>query len=55
MITGWSALTDGRCHVIDLPGDHSNVLSVNNSAMAAAKLKPHLSLHSRSKLRGPNR
>ena len=44
VITGWSALTDGRCHVIDLPGDHSNVLSVNNSAMAAAKLKPHLSL-----------
>jgi thioesterase domain-containing protein/acyl carrier protein len=44
VITGWSALTDGRCRFIDLPGDHLNVLSVENSPIAAAKLKPHLSV-----------
>jgi acetoacetyl-CoA synthetase len=44
VITGWAALTDGRCHVIDLPGDHLNVLGVENSPIAAAKLKPHLSV-----------
>jgi thioesterase domain-containing protein len=43
VISGWAALTDGRCRVIDLPGDHMNVLSVENSPIAAAKLKPHLS------------
>jgi thioesterase domain-containing protein/acyl carrier protein len=43
VITGWAALTDGRCHVIDLPGDHMNVLSVENAPIAAKKLKPHLS------------
>jgi thioesterase domain-containing protein len=43
VISGWVALTDGRCRVIDLPGDHMNVLSVENSPIAAAKLKPHLS------------
>jgi thioesterase domain-containing protein/acyl carrier protein len=44
VITGWAALTDGRCRVVDLSGDHLNVLSMENSPIAAAKLKPYLSV-----------
>jgi thioesterase domain-containing protein len=40
---GWGALTGGRVRVIDLPGGHLSILSVENAPAAAQKLLPYLS------------
>jgi thioesterase domain-containing protein/acyl carrier protein len=40
---GWGALTDGRVRIVDLPGSHASILSMENARVAAERLRPYLS------------
>ncbi len=40
---GWGALTQGRVRVVDLAGNHANILSAKNAPASADSLKPYLS------------
>jgi thioesterase domain-containing protein/acyl carrier protein len=40
---GWGALIGGRVRIVDLPGKHLSILSIENAPVAAEMLRPYLS------------